>query len=71
MDVNPNALRLATVNTLKEIELQIDEINSFAMNRGLELHQVKDHNGAWVMPPLLLAKTQCLHTLVMLNENRR
>ena len=55
MDVSPNVLRKETVATLKEIEELIERV---------------DHDSYLVRSNLLLAKSQCVHTLVLLNEKR-
>jgi hypothetical protein len=55
MEVSPNALRKETIATLKEVNLALE----LTSNLGPE-----------VTASLLLAKTQCLNTLVLLNEKR-
>lgn len=54
MNVSPNELRKETVKTLREVEDSIEETPARST----------------VMATLLLAKAQCLQTLVLLNEKR-
>jgi hypothetical protein len=61
MDVSPNALRLETVGVLRAVNEQI---------AGLQLLHSGNSAPPEVMAPLLLAKAQCLQTLVMLREAR-
>lgn len=71
MNVSPNALRKETVQTLTEVNAVIDSVKQEAETRGVLPQNLVDHHGTWVLPPLLLAKTQCLATLVLLNEHKR
>lgn len=68
MDVSPNALRKETVQVLKQVDDQIRDVHSIADQRGIHPAQLRDEHGNWPMIPLLLAKSQCLQTLTMLNE---
>lgn len=70
MDVSANALRRATVETLKSIELTIKSIEETAAGKGVHPEDLRDHNNNWVMAAPLLAKAQCLQTLTLLNEKR-
>lgn len=54
MNVSPNELRKETVATLKEVNELIE----------------RTHDSNLIQSNLLLAKTQCLNTLVLLNEKR-
>lgn len=59
MNVSPDALRKETVKTLKDIQEVIDEQDADVVDIP-----------PMVIAPLLLAKAQCLNTLVLLNEKR-
>lgn len=71
MIVSRDALRKDVVALLKNIEMQIAEVEKFANKNGIQPVEVQDHNGNWVMIPLLLAKTQAYSTLVQLNEQEK
>lgn len=71
MIVSPNELRKETVQTLQEVNAVIDAVKQEASARRILPQNLVDHHGNWVLPPLLLAKTQCLATLVLLNEKKR
>lgn len=60
MNVSPNELRKETVQTLKRVNEQLEKL---VLAQGA-------HAPVELMAPLLLAKTQCLNTLVLLNEKR-
>lgn len=68
MNVSPDALRKETVQLLKQVNAQIEELNKMAEQMSVPPEKVHDHNGGWALTPLLMAKAQCLHTLVLLNE---
>lgn len=70
MNVSPNELRKETVQLLKQVDEQIDQVKKFATRQGIFPAEVKDERGGWAMSPLLLAKAQCLQTLTLLNEKR-
>lgn len=66
MNVSPDILRKETVQLIRQIDLQIKEVEKFAAEIGGEPHQLRDREGNWVLPPLLLAKATAYNTLVML-----
>lgn len=68
MIVNPDALRKDTVQLLKLINEQIAEIEIEAIHFGVTALKMRDKNGAWVLPPLLLAKTQAYANLIALQN---
>lgn len=68
MDISPNILRRETVTTLTRIDNQIKEMTVRAAGMGIPVESMQDHNGSFVLTPLLLAKAQCLNTLVLLNQ---
>lgn len=62
MNVSPNELRKETVRTLKEVNSGIESIKQDLGLTGIQ--------STTFMCSLLLAKAQCLNTLVLLNEKR-
>lgn len=68
MEVSPNALRKETVQVLSLINEQIDAVKQAAAGRGITATKLVDDRGNFVLPPLLLAKSSCLNTLTLLNE---
>lgn len=62
MNVSPNELRKETVKTLKDVNAILEEVKDQSDILDVELG---------VVIPLLLAKVQCLNTLVLLNEPRK
>lgn len=71
MNVSPDILRRETVQLINQIDRQIGEIRKTATELGTEPHKLRDNNGNWVMPPLLLAKAQAYNTLVMLQTPKK
>lgn len=71
MIVSPNELRKQTVQTLKEVDAVLETVKEDATLRGIDPAKFVDQRGSYILPPLLLAKTQCLATLVLLNEQKR
>jgi hypothetical protein len=66
MIINEDILRRDTVQLIKEIDAQIEEVTHHAAIAGLARHKLRDANGNWVMSPLLVAKAQAYGTLVQL-----
>lgn len=66
MNINENALRQAVRDTLADVNKSISEIERQAKRMGTEPHIIRDENGNWALAPLLAAKAQCLHSLVLL-----
>jgi hypothetical protein len=62
MNVSPNELRKQTVTTLKEVDTDLKGVK---MDTGLTPIQ-----RSTLSATLLLAKVQCLNTLVLLQEKR-
>lgn len=71
MNVSPNELRRQTVATLKQVNAAIESVTAEALVNGIEPTDLKDARGDWVILPLLSAKSQCLNTLALLNEQRK
>ena len=68
MDISPNVLRQETVDTLKRINNQMKEMAVRSADMGIPVENLQDHSGNFVLTPLLLAKAQCLNTLVLLRD---
>lgn len=68
MIFNPDILRRDTIQLLKQIDAQINEVNKRAAEMEIESYQLQDSSGNWVMTPLLLAKTQAYAILVQLQK---
>ena len=66
MLINDDILRRDTIQLLRQIDQQIEEVKRHASQAGIETHKLRDANGNWVMIPLLLAKTQAYAMLVQL-----
>jgi hypothetical protein len=71
MEVSPNALRKETVQLLNQINKQIEEVETLAASRDRAPSQMVDQYGSYLMSPLLLAKSQCIHTLTLLSGQGR
>jgi hypothetical protein len=70
LTISTDILRRDTIHLLRQIDAQIDVIKKEAHRLGVAVEQMRDNNGAWVMSPLLLAKTQAYSTLVQLQDSR-
>jgi hypothetical protein len=68
MIINEDILRRDTVQLIKQIDAQIDEVKAYAQELGIEPVKLRDTNGNWVMSPLLLAKTQAYASLITLQQ---
>lgn len=66
MIITPDILRRDTIALLKQIDLQIVQVQREATRLGIEPHQLRDSNNNWPMVPLLQAKAQAYGTLVLL-----
>lgn len=62
MDVSPNELRKQTLATMRDIDATIAAVEDTYTSPA----RATDQHGAYVMPPLLVAKAQCLNTLAIL-----
>jgi hypothetical protein len=71
VEVSPNALRKEVVATLHSIEETITAVKQQAEDIGIMPEHLRYSDGTWPLIPLLLAKSQCLATLVALNEQGR
>ena len=70
MIINNDILRRDTIQLMKQIEVQIKEVNEWAAELGCEGYQLRDTNGNYPMIPLLLAKTQAYAMLIQLQTTK-
>ena len=70
MIINDDIMRRDTVQLLKQIDEQIEEVKRVAKEMGIEPHKLRDSNNNWVMIPLLLAKSQAYSMLVQLQTKK-
>ena len=70
MIINPDILRRDTIQLIKQIDAQIEEVKEEAKKIGIPPEKMRDANGNWVMSPLLLAKTMAYATLVQLQTKK-
>lgn len=69
MTVNRGAdLARVLAQTLARINSQIETVEHDAKVMGISPHDMRDATGNYVMIPLLAAKAQCLHALVLVNQ---
>jgi len=66
MIINDDILRRDTIRMLRQIDVQIKEVEEMAKRSGTTPEKFRDTNGNWVMIPLLLAKVQAYSMLVQL-----
>jgi hypothetical protein len=70
MEIQPDALRKDIIAQIRMIDEQIGVIEEFAKERNIKPVKVTDQHGAWVLPPLLLAKVISYNSLVALQAPR-
>lgn len=71
MSVNRGTdLAQALAKTLAQVNAQIAEITDEATLAKVSPHKMRDANGGYILTPLLAAKAQCLHALVLVNQRR-
>jgi hypothetical protein len=68
MEIRPRVLREELMQLLTLVDASIDEVKREAKVRRILPQELRDHNGGWVMIPLLAAKAQILTNLVQLNK---
>jgi hypothetical protein len=59
------------VTALNEINEQQEAIRKVALELGCFSYQVRDTNGNFMMAPILAAKCQLLHGLVLINDRKK
>ena len=70
MIINDDILRRDTIQLLKQIDQQIEEVNRQALELGIPGYQLRDGKGNWMMSPLLLAKAQAYNSLILLQTQK-
>lgn len=68
MIINDDILRRDTIQLLKQIDMQIQEVEREAKRMGIQSYQLRDSNGNWAMSPLLAAKAQAYSSLIQLQK---
>lgn len=59
----PNQIREEILELVDDINTQIDVVKATAADLNVVPEQLRDHHGAWVLAPLLVAKVQLYSTL--------
>jgi biotin operon repressor len=54
--------------TFREIELQIKSVEEQAQKLGISVYSMRDSYGNFVLAPLLVAKANTLHAIVLVNQ---
>jgi len=67
--ISPDILRRDTIQLINQINAQIEEVEAQAKLNGVKPTSLVDHDGNFVLPPLLLAKATTYNTLVMLQTD--
>lgn len=70
MFINSEILRRETIQLVREIEEQIQEVKDEAHGMGIPTKKLRDGDNNWVMIPLLQAKAQAYSTLVLLQVKK-
>jgi hypothetical protein len=70
MNISPDILRKETVQLIRQIDAQIEEIKAESTRMGKVPSELRDSTGNWVLSPLLLAKAQAYNTLVLLQAKK-
>lgn len=66
MIITQDILRRDTLQMLKQIDAQIQEVTEEAQRMDIPREKMRDASGNWVMSPLLLARVQAYSMLVQL-----
>lgn len=66
-----NEMRKDTVALIKQIDMQISEVQRAAVSQGVDPFVMQDSDGKWPMIPLLAAKATAYNTLVLLQTTQR
>lgn len=54
--------------TLSQIGQQIDVVNDAAQEEGISPYKMRNEHGDYLLSPLLAAKAQALHAIVLVNQ---
>lgn len=68
--VRGTELGVALAQTMAQINAQIEAVGKIAKEMGCTIYEVRDTNGGFTVAPLLAAKAQTLHALVLVNQRR-
>lgn len=68
MIINKDSLRRDTIALMRDIDAQMSEIKEHAKTMGIAPEKMRDTSNGYVLAPLLLAKAQAYHTLVLLQS---
>lgn len=71
MIVSQNDLRRDTMQVMRYVDEQIKAVEALAESMRTDAVRLRDSQGNFVLPPLLLAKAQTLNTLVLLQQPKR
>lgn len=74
--MDKDLMKIKLLKTLEKVEIQIQEVERVAADMGgparnftIEPEEVRDRNGNFLMIPLLAARAQVLHALVLLEAS--
>jgi hypothetical protein len=56
------------INLVSQINQQIDEVKREAKRLNVPAYSMRDVSGGYTLVPLLAAKAQVLHSLVLINQ---
>ncbi len=70
MEFGTRVLRTGLMENLKDVERQISEVHRQAEELHTEPSRIRDSMGHFILTPLLVAKAQTLHALVLLQTNK-
>lgn len=56
--------------TMTQVNSQIEEIRAEAKRMGIPAEKMRDAHGGYILAPLLAAKAQTLHAIVLVNQKR-
>ena len=68
MEIRPLVLRQELMDAYKDVDRQITLVKDEAESMEIQPGELRDGQGNWVMIPLLVAKAQLLHGLIILNR---
>ena len=67
-EISPQILLEELAVAFKELETQINVIKAMATASNVRAERIRDSKGDLVLSPLLVAKAQTLHALVLLEK---
>jgi molybdenum-dependent DNA-binding transcriptional regulator ModE len=68
MNVNRTELGRELMRLYNQVSRQIEVLERDAAGQNISPHKLQDLNGTYQMTPLLAAKAQLLHSLVLINQ---